>query len=158
MNKTHWINQSGRLDPFFGGYNVGVAPSQDASDHQDYYIFSRGFQPKPAFPTVTGRGPQWLVGCRVCSHVLFGQEPSIESSIGKDLQNHGTWHEHFVNRMLDFPFKQRRNHETTNEHVFISRTKSTQLTICWKQIMVSTQPNHNVSIGLNGTIHVLFLP
>ena len=28
-----------------------MAPSQDASDHQDYYIFSRGFQPKPSFAT-----------------------------------------------------------------------------------------------------------
>ena len=32
----------------------GVAPSQDASDHQDYYMFSRESQPKPSFATDTG--------------------------------------------------------------------------------------------------------
>ena len=37
--------------------SLGVAPSQDSSDHQNYYIFSRESQPKPSFPTVTGRGP-----------------------------------------------------------------------------------------------------
>ncbi len=37
-------------------YHLGCPPSQDASHHQDYYIFSRGSQPKPSFATVTGRG------------------------------------------------------------------------------------------------------
>ena len=32
-------------------------PPHSNSDHQDYYIFSRGSQPKPSFPTVTVRGP-----------------------------------------------------------------------------------------------------
>ena len=32
-------------------------PPHSDSDHQDYYIFSRGSQPKPSFPTVTVRGP-----------------------------------------------------------------------------------------------------
>ena len=37
-------------------YNLGCPPSQDSSHHQDYYIFSRGSQPKPSFATVAGRG------------------------------------------------------------------------------------------------------
>ena len=39
-----------------GLHTLGCPPSQDASHHQDYYIFSRGSQPKPSFATVTGRG------------------------------------------------------------------------------------------------------
>ena len=35
---------------------LGCPPSQDASHHQDYYIFSRGSRTKPSFATVTGRG------------------------------------------------------------------------------------------------------
>ena len=35
---------------------LGCPPSQDASHHQDYYIFSRGSRAKPSFATVTGRG------------------------------------------------------------------------------------------------------
>ena len=34
-----------------GEYNLGLPPTQDSSDHQDYYIFSREFQPKPSFAT-----------------------------------------------------------------------------------------------------------
>ena len=35
-----------------------VWPPHSNSDHQDYYIFSRGSQTKPSFvPTVTVRGP-----------------------------------------------------------------------------------------------------
>ena len=37
--------------------NLDVAPSQDASDKQDYYIFSRESRTKPSSTTVTGRGP-----------------------------------------------------------------------------------------------------
>ena len=37
-------------------YNLGCPPAQHASHHQDYYIFSRGSQPKPSFATVTRRG------------------------------------------------------------------------------------------------------
>ena len=33
-----------------------VVPPPSNSHHQDYYIFSRGSQPKPSFATVTGRG------------------------------------------------------------------------------------------------------
>ena len=32
-------------------------PPPSNSAHQDSYIFSRGFQPKPSFATVIGRGP-----------------------------------------------------------------------------------------------------
>ena len=36
-------------------YSLGLPPTQDASHHQDYYIFSR--EPyKPSFATVTGWG------------------------------------------------------------------------------------------------------
>ena len=44
------------FDTYFLGYQLDVAPSQDASDHQDYYIFSRGSRTKPSFTTVTVRG------------------------------------------------------------------------------------------------------
>ncbi len=37
-------------------YVLGVAPSQDASDHQDYEPFLVGDPYKPSFATVTGRG------------------------------------------------------------------------------------------------------
>ena len=30
---------------------LGLPPTQDASHHQDYYIFSRESQPKPSFVT-----------------------------------------------------------------------------------------------------------
>ena len=33
-----------------------MAPSQDSSDHQDYYSFSRKSRTKPSFATVTGIG------------------------------------------------------------------------------------------------------
>ena len=33
-----------------------VVPLPSNSDHQDYHIFSRESQPKPSFPTVTGKG------------------------------------------------------------------------------------------------------
>ena len=46
---------------FFSGRKsnipLGMAPSQDASDHQDCYMFSRKSPTKPSFATVTGRGP-----------------------------------------------------------------------------------------------------
>ena len=32
-------------------------PPHSNSDYQDYYIFSRGSQPKPSFPTVRGPYP-----------------------------------------------------------------------------------------------------
>ena len=32
-------------------YTLGCPPAQDASHHQEYYIFSRGSQPKPSFAT-----------------------------------------------------------------------------------------------------------
>ena len=35
-----------------------VCPPPSNSEHQDYFIFSRGSQPKPSFATVTGREPQ----------------------------------------------------------------------------------------------------
>ena len=34
-----------------------VVPPPSNSDHQNYYIFSRGSQSKPSFATVTVRGP-----------------------------------------------------------------------------------------------------
>ena len=51
-------------------YVLGVAPSQDSSDHQDYYIFSRDPH-KPSYATVAGTGttPEiccYLVGCMPC--------------------------------------------------------------------------------------------
>ena len=48
-----WININYQIDI----YIYWVWPPHSNSDHQDYYIFSRGSQPKPSFPTVTGRGP-----------------------------------------------------------------------------------------------------
>ena len=47
-----------------------MAPSQDSSHHQDYYMFSGGSQPKPSFPTVTGRGPHPI-------HRISSQVPLI---------------------------------------------------------------------------------
>ena len=38
-------------------YKLGVAPSQDASDHQDDITFLVGDPYKPSFTTVTLRGP-----------------------------------------------------------------------------------------------------
>ena len=38
-------------------YKLGVAPSQDASDHQGYHVFRLGDPYKPSFATVTGKGP-----------------------------------------------------------------------------------------------------
>ena len=37
-------------------YHLGVAPNQDASDHQNYCIFSRGSRTEPSCNTVTGGG------------------------------------------------------------------------------------------------------
>ena len=37
-----WTQKTGRYtDPWDGWYTLGMATSQDSSDHQDYYIFSR---------------------------------------------------------------------------------------------------------------------
>ena len=46
------------------GYVLGCPPSQDASDHQDYYIFSRDSY-KPSFATITGKGdnPRYVSFC-----------------------------------------------------------------------------------------------
>ena len=41
---------------FLHAFNLGCPPSQDASHHQDYYIFSIGDPYKPSFATDTGRG------------------------------------------------------------------------------------------------------
>ena len=38
------------------GYTLGCPHSQDATHHQDYYIFSREVPYKPSFVRVTGRG------------------------------------------------------------------------------------------------------
>ena len=39
-------------------YTLGVAACQDASHHQNYYLFSTGSQPKPAFSTgILAGGP-----------------------------------------------------------------------------------------------------
>ena len=38
-------------------YGLDVAPSQDASDHQDFVTFSVGDPYKPSYTTVTVRGP-----------------------------------------------------------------------------------------------------
>ena len=42
----------------FGGsrYILGMATSQDSSDHLGFYMFSRDSQPKPFLSTVAGRG------------------------------------------------------------------------------------------------------
>ena len=41
---------------------LGCPPSQDACHHQDYYIFSRGSQPKPSFATgILGGGTTQLI-------------------------------------------------------------------------------------------------
>ena len=40
---------------FFQGFSWVVPPPSN-SDHQDYYIFSRGSQPKPSFPLLLGGG------------------------------------------------------------------------------------------------------
>ncbi len=40
-------------------YDLGCPPAQDSSHHQDYYIFSRGSQPKPSFATGRGDNPRY---------------------------------------------------------------------------------------------------
>ena len=50
---------------------LGVAPSQDASHHQDYYIFNRKSQPKPSFTTVTVRGPHPSCGFLILAPSSF---------------------------------------------------------------------------------------
>ncbi len=52
-------------------YNLGCPPSQDSSHHQDYYIFSRGSQPKPSFATVTGRGDNPTYNSLFCWFLSF---------------------------------------------------------------------------------------
>ena len=48
-----------------------LAPSQDASDHQDYETFVVGqSRPKPLFATVTGKGPH-LSYTMLCLHSIF---------------------------------------------------------------------------------------
>ena len=37
-------------------YILGCPPSQDASDHQDYFMFRIGDSYKPSFATITGKG------------------------------------------------------------------------------------------------------
>ena len=37
-------------------YCLGCPPSQDASDHQDYFMFRPGDSYKPSFATITGKG------------------------------------------------------------------------------------------------------
>ena len=40
-----------KIRPWVVQYTLGLPPTQDASHHQDYYIFSRESQPKPSFNT-----------------------------------------------------------------------------------------------------------
>ena len=53
---------------------IWVVPLPSNSDHQDYFMFSRGFQAKPSFATITGKGDNpsfntffigtfWVFGC-----------------------------------------------------------------------------------------------
>ena len=62
-------------------YSLGVAPSQDASDHQEYHIFSRGSQPKPSFATgILGGGhPECILltrrGLDELMTIIFPQAP-----------------------------------------------------------------------------------
>ena len=54
--------------------SLGCPPPPSNSHHQDYYIFSRGSQPKPSFATVTGRGDNPRLSLYVCpelSHFGF---------------------------------------------------------------------------------------
>ena len=58
------MDDLGGNTPIFGStpqyerdtHTLGVAPSQDASDHQDDITYLVGDSYKPSFPTVTGRG------------------------------------------------------------------------------------------------------
>ena len=43
--------------PTSNKYTLGVAPSQDSSDHQDYHIFRIGVSYKSSFGAVAGREP-----------------------------------------------------------------------------------------------------
>ena len=45
------------FDVFDSPFHLGVAPSQDSSEHQDDYIFSRGSRTKPSFTTGILGGP-----------------------------------------------------------------------------------------------------
>ena len=60
-------------------YTLGCPPSQDASDHQDYYVFFVGGAYKPGFATVTGRGDNPLYTNQMEVHVdgseLLGKKP-----------------------------------------------------------------------------------
>ena len=64
INGTYWehiFHQQIFVYSIFVGhyqweYKLGCPPSQDASHHQDYYIFRIGDPYKPSFATVTGRG------------------------------------------------------------------------------------------------------
>ena len=61
-------------------YLLGVAPSQDSSEHQDdITLSSRGSRTKPSFTTVTGRGPH-------PKYINFNREPSILCRRGPILQ------------------------------------------------------------------------
>ena len=35
---------------------LGLSPLPSNSDHEDYFMFSREFQAKPSFATITGKG------------------------------------------------------------------------------------------------------
>ena len=58
-----------KLSNRLNGDSLGCPPSQDASHHQDYYIFSKGSRTKPSFATgILGGGTTQEIMIR---HVLF---------------------------------------------------------------------------------------
>ena len=54
-----------------GKYTLGLPPTQDASHHQDFYIFSRESQPKPSFATGDSG---WGVDPKYTIHGSYGIE------------------------------------------------------------------------------------
>ena len=87
---------------FFSGRKsnipLGMAPSQDASDHQDCYMFSRKSPTKPSFATVTGRGPHpkhTLIFQFPKNKYLkdFGRKGPVYIGLPGSLGNHFFWRE-----------------------------------------------------------------
>ena len=57
-----WTFLDGNISASWNNYILGCPPSQDASHHQDYCIFSRGSRTKPSFATgILGGGTTQII-------------------------------------------------------------------------------------------------
>ena len=113
------------LDPwiFLGIIFFCLPPTQDASHHQDYYIFSRESRTKPSFATVTGWGvdPRHRFSCfffdflspgsRCFSHLHFanfGHQKKISEictgSADEISVSHFTWWRMMTSRWPVLPY------------------------------------------------------